>query len=335
MKSGRSKLGKWDDLRMKVFSNPTRNEIKIAAKALKDGNLVAFPTETVYGLGADAENEKAVSRIYSVKGRPIDHPLIVHISNANQLGKWATNVPDYANKLAREFWPGPMTLILKRSKLAKDYVTGGQQNVGIRVPQHLQALTLIQEFEKLGGSGVVAPSANKFGAVSPTSANAVTEELGGSLGLGDVVLDGGNSEVGVESTIIACIENSPVILRPGFISTEMVESVTGLLVKSNLLIQNLKVPGALQSHYSPLAEVVLDTVAQPGDGFFALLNIETPTGSIRLGSPENITEFARDLYSALRLADKQCLQRIVVIQPHGSGLAVAVRDRLGKAASLR
>ena len=320
---------------MEIMSNPTHDEIKKAAKALKDGHLVAFPTETVYGLGADATNEKAVSRIYSVKGRPTDHPLIVHISSQNQLDKWAIDIPEYAIKLAKEFWPGPMTLILKRSDLAKDFITGGQDNVGIRVPQHPKALTLIQEFEKLGGNGIVAPSANRFGAVSPTSSTDVTEELGDLLGIDDLVLDGGNSDVGIESTIINCINKTPVILRPGLISKEMIEGITGLIVDTTLVKQRVKAPGLLESHYSPAAEVILDKLAQPGDGFFALANIETPIGSIRLASPETILEYSRSLYSVLRLADQRGLERIIVIQPLGSGLAIAIRDRLGRAATFR
>jgi L-threonylcarbamoyladenylate synthase len=162
---------------MELINNPTHDQIKKAAIALKDGHLVAFPTETVYGLGADATNEKAVSRIYSVKGRPTDHPLIVHISSINQLDKWAIDIPEHAIKLAKEFWPGPMTLILKRTNLAKDFITGGQDSVGLRVPDQSVALELLNEFKKLGGFGIAAPSANKFGAVSPTTALAVTVAL--------------------------------------------------------------------------------------------------------------------------------------------------------------
>ena len=204
---------------MEIISNPTQGEIKMAAKALKDGHLVAFPTETVYGLGADATNEKAVSRIYSVKGRPNDHPLIVHITSINLLEKWAVEIPEYALKLAREFWPGPMTLILKRSNLAKDFITGGQESIGLRVPDHLVAQALISEFEKLGGYGVAAPSANRFGAVSPTTADAVEEELGDFLQAKDLILDGGHSYIGLESSVIDCTKDNPVVLRPGAVTT--------------------------------------------------------------------------------------------------------------------
>ena len=169
-----------------------------AAAHLKAGDLVAFPTETVYGLGADASNSKAVARIYSVKGRPNDHPLIVHIASMERMGDWASDVPEYAIALARSFWPGPMTLILKRSELAGDFITGGQDSVGVRVPDHVVALALLEAFERSGGKGVAAPSANRFGHVSPTSASAVIEELGGYLSKEDLVLDGGACVVGVE-----------------------------------------------------------------------------------------------------------------------------------------
>ena len=203
---------------MEPKANPSDNEIKDAAIALKEGKLVAFPTETVYGLGADATNERAVHRIFSVKNRPTNHPLIVHISSMSYLDKWAIDIPGYAMKLAREFWPGPMTLILKRSDLAKDFITGGQDCVGVRVPANSIALKLLTHFEQLGGEGVAAPSANRFGAVSPTTSESVSHELKSYLSLDDLILDGGHSEIGIESTIIECLSESPNILRPGFIS---------------------------------------------------------------------------------------------------------------------
>jgi L-threonylcarbamoyladenylate synthase len=328
-----SKLVKWDDLRMEIISNPTQVEIKKAAQALMDGHLVAFPTETVYGLGADATNEKAVSRVYSVKGRPTDHPLIVHISSINQLDKWAVDIPEYAIKLAEEFWPGPMTLILKRSQIAKDFVTGRQNLVGLRVPSHPTALMLLKEFENLGGTGIAAPSANRFGAVSPTTSGAVLEELGTFLSSKDFVLDGGASEVGIESTIIDCTDFIPKILRPGIISKEQVEEVSGLQSGDNISISKVITSGLLISHYSPVAQVVLDGKTSPADGFYAMADIQTPTGAIRLGSPATIEEYAKNLYLVLRLADQKGLKRISVIQPSGVGLAVAIRDRLSKAAA--
>jgi L-threonylcarbamoyladenylate synthase len=314
---------------MEVISNPTKDEIKKAAKALKDGHLVAFPTETVYGLGADATNEKAVSRIYSVKGRPTDHPLIVHISSINQLDKWAVDIPDYASKLASKFWPGPITLILKRSELAKDLVTGGQGNVGLRVPNHPIALAILREFEKLEGAGVAAPSANRFSAVSPTTCGAVIEEIGEYLENEDLVLDGLQSEIGIESTIIDCTGLSPVVLRPGYITNEQVESISEL--KINLNVSEIKVPGSLESHYSPKAKVVLDSIAIRGEGFVAMASVPTPKGVIRLASPATVEDFAKDLYKALRLGDEKKLNKIIVLQPTGNGMALAIRDRLLKA----
>jgi L-threonylcarbamoyladenylate synthase len=328
-----SKLVKWDDLRMDIIINPTPADIEKAAKALIDGHLVAFPTETVYGLGADASNPTAVAKIYNVKGRPTDHPLIVHISSISQLDKWTVNVPEYALNLARNFWPGPMTLILNRSQLAKDFITGGQDLVGLRVPSHPTALMLIKEFENLGCTGIAAPSANRFGAVSPTTSDAVLEELGTYLSGKDFVLDGGCSEVGVESTIIDCTGVIPKILRPGIISKEQVEEVCGLQSIDNISGSTVKTSGLLISHYSPVAQVVLDGKTSPEDGFFAMAEFKTPTGAIRLGSPATIEEYAKNLYSALRLADQKGLKRISVIQPSGDGLALAIRDRLSKAAA--
>jgi L-threonylcarbamoyladenylate synthase len=318
---------------MEIINNPTHDEIKKAAKALKDGHLVAFPTETVYGLGADATNEKAVSRIYSVKGRPTDHPLIVHISSINQLDKWAIDIPDYAIKLAKEFWPGPMTLILKRSALAKDFITGGQDNVGVRVPQQPVALALLAQFGEVGGLGVAAPSANRFGAVSPTSASDVFEELGSYFGSQDLILDGEQCQVGIESTIIDCTNPAPKVLRPGGITLEMIESVSSLKLISSGVGNNIKASGLLESHYSPKAKVVLNSLALPGDGFLAMENISTPIGVTRLASPKNAEQYANVLYQALRYGDQKGIKKIVVISPEGDGIAEAVRDRLSKASA--
>ena len=316
---------------MEIISNPTQDEIKKAAQALKDGHLVAFPTETVYGLGADATNENAVGRIYSVKARPTDHPLIVHVSSINQLGEWAIDIPEYAIKLAKEFWPGPMTLILKRSEIAADFITGRQDNIGVRVPSHPVALALLSEFEKLGGIGIAAPSANRFGKVSPTSSEDVQEDLGKYLEEVDQILDGGRSLVGIESTIINCLSESPEVLRPGLITLEAITKVTGIDVKIVGSINEIKTPGALPVHYSPKAKVVTQGVAKQGEGFLALVNIETPQGAIRLAAPLTVDQFAKQLYEALRLADQIGLSKVVVIPPEGIGLAMAIRDRLSKA----
>jgi L-threonylcarbamoyladenylate synthase len=317
---------------MKVISNPTQNEIKFAARALKHGHLVSFPTETVYGLGADATNEKAVDKIYLSKGRPRNHPVIVHISSPQQLDNWAREIPEYAIRLGSAYWPGPMTLILKRSSLAIDFITGGQESVGLRVPNQQLALSLIREFEELGGYGIAAPSANRFGSVSPTTAKAVEEELGEFLQDEDLILDYGQCDIGIESSIIDCTQATPVLLRPGAITKEMIEEATGLTVLFKSGESEVRASGLLDSHYAPHARVILGSAAQPGDGFIALDSISTPIGSIRLASPISIEEYAKDLYKALRMGDLLGLNEIYVVEPEGPGLAIAIRDRLSKAA---
>lgn len=307
------------------------SSINDAAKSLHDGFLVAFPTETVYGLGADATNEKAVLRIFEIKGRPQDHPVIVHISSTDQIKQWAINVPKYAYALADKYWPGPMTLILNRSSNAKDWITGGQDTVGIRIPNHEIALSLLNEFKKIGSGALAAPSANKFGRVSPTSFQHVTAELSNDLTVNDVIIDGGNSAIGIESTIIDCTQEQPKILRPGFITKEMIEETTGLILSDS--ITNIRVSGSFKSHYAPQAKVYLDVEPIPGDGFIALEEFETPPNVIRLSAPKNVAEFAQNLYHAFRTADEKKLSRIVVKQPLGDNLALAIRDRLQKASN--
>ena len=318
-------------------SKCTTDALQTAAQTLLEGNLVAFPTETVYGLGADALNKQAVARIYEVKGRPADHPLIVHIHSMQVMGQWVDEVPEYAIALARDFWPGPMTLIFKRSNLAQDFITGGQNTVGIRVPNHVVALGLLEAFHNLGGRGVAAPSANRFGHVSPTTAKAVSDELIGYLNPEDQVMDGGPSAVGVESTIIDCTGELPRILRPGAIDAEMIEASTGLKpsVVDNSGPEEIRVSGSLEKHYSPAAKVILDQTPFSGQGFIAPSRRVTPTGVKRLAAPKNLDEFARDLYAALRKADELGLTEVVVEQPQGDGLAIAIRDRLQRAAKGR
>ena len=319
---------------MAIISNCTASAVSDAASSLITGNLVAFPTETVYGLGADATNQSAVARIYAVKGRPTDHPLIIHLSSISNLDKWARDIPEYAIKLARKFWPGPMTLILPRTKLAKDFITGGQDNVGIRVPQHTVAQALLKAFESQGGYGIAAPSANRFGKVSPTCADDVKSELADYLSTDDLILDGGQSEVGVESTIIDCTNPIPMILRPGAITAAMINDLLQIQIEvlTNTSSNQIKASGLLQSHYAPKAKVFLSTKANPGDGFIALANTPTPDGAIRLAAPKNNKEYAQLLYQALRLADTKQLQNVIVIPPTGDDLAVAICDRLEKSA---
>ena len=302
------------------------------AANLLAGGLVAFPTETVYGLGADACNAEAVARIYSVKGRPADHPLIVHIASIDGLGDWADDVPGYAILLARDFWPGPMTLVVKRSALAGDFVTGGQDTVGVRVPNHPVALGLLEAFVRAGGKGVAAPSANRFGNVSPTTAQAVSDELGDYLAGGDQILDGGSCDVGVESTIIDCTGDVPKILRPGAITAQMIAESTGLEVVGAVEESAIRVSGSLEAHYAPAATVVLDQSPVAGQGFIAMADVVAGVGVVRLAAPKTHDEFARVLYSALRAADEQGLETVVVEQPMGDGIAIAIRDRLKRAA---
>lgn len=314
-------------------SNCTADALSSAAQLLKSGCLVALPTETVYGLGADATNKDAVARVYKVKGRPADHPLIVHIHSMQSLGDWADEIPDYAISLARDFWPGPMTLVLKRSILAEDFVTGGQPTVGLRVPDHVIALALLSTFAKIGGHGIAAPSANRFGQVSPTTAKAVQEEIGEFLDQNDLILDGGPSSVGLESTIIDCTSDAPRILRPGAITIEMIEESTGLKVLT--AESNIRVSGSLENHYAPNATVDLNRTPNAGEGFIALADFETPVDVIRLAAPKSIEDFARVMYAALREGDAKGLKSVVVAEPAGDGLALAIRDRLMRASKGR
>jgi L-threonylcarbamoyladenylate synthase len=312
-----------------------------AATNLLAGGLVAFPTETVYGLGADACNAQAVARIYAAKGRPADHPLIVHVASMDGLGDWADEVPAYAISLARDFWPGPMTLVVKRSALAADFVTGGQDTVGVRVPNHPIALGLLEAFAKAGGKGIAAPSANRFGNVSPTTAQAVSDELADYLAAGDQILDGGPCDIGVESTIIDCTGDAPKILRPGAITAQMIADSTGLEVvgqsSDGVTVDSnaIRVSGSLEAHYAPAATVVLDQSPAAGQGFIAMADVVAGEGVVRLAAPKTHEEFARVLYSALRAADEQGLTTVVVAQPAGDGIAIAIRDRLKRASNGR
>jgi L-threonylcarbamoyladenylate synthase len=322
------------------LSSCSADTIKFAAQSLVKGNLVAFPTETVYGLGADACNATAVARIFSVKGRPVDHPLIVHVASMDAMGDWAVDVQEYAILLARSFWPGPMTLVFRRSELASNFVTGGQDTVGIRVPDHPVALGLLKAFLQIGGRGLAAPSANRFGSVSPTTAQAVADELSDYLDDTDQILNGGVCNVGVESTIIDCTGDLPRILRPGALTIAMIADATGLdvvVVDESLggIVENseIRVSGSLNSHYAPVAKVLLDQSPLPDQGFIAMANVVTPDGVVRLAAPESHEDFARVLYSALRAADDQNLQYVTVVQPQGDGIAIAIRDRLQRASN--
>lgn len=306
-------------------------DLSAAAEALRTGNLVAFPTETVYGLGGDATNESALNKIFQAKGRPRNHPLIVHLAAADMLRDWTNNVPTYAAELAIAFWPGPLTIILKAASTVGRLVTGGQDTVGIRVPSHPVALELLSLFAQSGGSGVAAPSANRFGKVSPTSAQAVRQELAQFLSPADLIIDGGDCQVGVESTIVDCTGSTPAIARPGAVTARMIQDVLGS--EPSTFSNNMRVSGSLPGHYSPRAKVLLNTIAAPGDGLIAMSDVKTPHGVIRLLKSATSAEYARGLYRALRQADDIGLESVVAILPSGDDIAVAIRDRLSRASS--
>lgn len=291
-----------------------------------------MPTETVYGLAADAENQSAIGKIYTAKNRPSDHPLIVHVAELSDVYYFANPVPAYAEALMQKFWPGPMTLILPRTNHAADFVTGGQDSVGLRIPDQSTALKLLAGFKALGGRGLAAPSANRYGAVSPTTAEAVLAELGDYLAPGDQILDGGASRVGVESTIIDCTGPNPVILRPGAIAARDIEHCTGIVV-AEPGENKVRVSGSHKQHYSPRAKVLTAGTGNPGGGLIALATVPTPAGVIRLAAPETVEEFARVLYSAMRSADEQGLAHLTIIAPEGEGLALAIQDRIRRAAA--
>jgi L-threonylcarbamoyladenylate synthase len=311
----------------------TADALARAAQDLKSGALVAFPQRLSMDWVLMQQMAKQLrASIASKVDQQIIH-LIVHLADMQDVTDWASDIPDYAIDLARAFWPGPMTLILPRTELAKDFITGGQATVGLRVPDHTLALALLQEFKKIGGKGLAAPSANRFGQVSPTTASAVQEELGDFLGADDVILDGGPSSVGLESTIIDCTGSAPRILRPGAITIEMIEKVTGLKIEDRDDV--IRVSGSLENHYAPSAQILLDGHPRPGDGYIALKSYPTPEGAIRLAAPVDNEDFARHLYGALREADAQEIELVVVVQPEGADIAIAIRDRLKRASQGR
>ena len=316
-----------------IISQCSLNVLRQSAEKLLQGNLVAFPTETVYGIGADAMNKDAVARMYQVKNRPTSHPVIVHIAELNDVDYWAKDVPEYAINLMRDFWPGPMTLLLKRREVAGDFLTGAQEIVGLRIPANSLALGLLNEFKAVGGKGIAAPSANRYGAVSPTTAEAVSQELSEYLLPDDQILDGGPCLVGVESTIIDCSSDNPMILRPGSVSAEMIEESTGIIL-AEAGEKKIRTSGSDKQHYAPKAKVIIDGQSQSGEGLIAMSDVATPEGVIRLAEPKSIEEYARALYAALRQGDSQNLESIRIIPPDGQGLAVAIRDRIIRAAAI-
>ena len=311
--------------------------IDVAVTAISAGHLCAIPTETVYGLAADAHNPQAISRIFAAKNRPQDHPLIIHVSDMACALEWMSDLPTWAKELAHACWPGPLTLVAKRTSLATDQITGGQNTVAVRVPNHLTALKLLELLKMQGILGLVAPSANRFGHVSPTNAQHVNADLGEYLyANGDLILDGGECGVGIESTIVLATDEHPVILRPGAISAEQIESITGRRVQQNQDGEP-RVSGALASHYAPRAKVVvISNLAnqnfEQGSGFIALVEVQTPVGLVRLAQPETSVGFATELYKAFRRGDELELANIYIWLPPESGIGLAIADRVHKAA---
>ena len=316
------------------------NDIQRAVQLLRQGELVALPTETVYGLGADALNPDAVAKIFAAKGRPSDHPLIVHLADASQIMTWAREVPKDAIALARAFWPGPLTLILKRDESVPDLVTGGQDTVGLRVPNHPVALELLRAF----GSGVAAPSANRFGRISPTTAAHVATEFGDDL----LVLDGGPCDVGIESTIVDCTRGVPVLLRPGAISREQIAAVCGMqpLSKEELPALTPRASGTLEAHYAPAAKVrlmdakalqtALDLLGADAAHIAVYARSALRTRSSKLvvrRMPDDASATAQQLFAVLRGFDDQAVKLIWIETPPATPDWEGVRDRLQRAAA--
>jgi L-threonylcarbamoyladenylate synthase len=298
-----------------------------AVEVLRAGGLVAFPTETVYGLGADAADPDALHRLFAVKGRPTDHPVIVHVARAAQLDELGREVPAVAHALADALWPGPLTLVVRRNPARVAAVaTGGRDSVGIRVPDHPLALALLDAF----GGGVAAPSANRFGRVSPTTAQHVRDDLGDDV---DMILDGGPSSVGVESTIVDVTGAEPVVLRVGGIAEERLAAIVGAPL-ARRTSGEIAAPGTLASHYAPDTRVVLVN-ANDLDARAAQLRAEGRTVGV-LAAPADAEEHARVLYQRLRDLDRQGLDVILAVLPADSaGLGAAVADRLRRAATPR
>jgi len=317
------------------------HDVDVAVALIIAGHLCAIPTETVYGLAADAGNSPAIARVFAAKGRPSDHPLIVHVADVSYINEWIQELPEWAVVLVNAVWPGSLTVVGPRTQLATDDITGGQDTVAVRVPAHPLALELLKKLREQGVFGLVAPSANSFGQVSPTTAQHVAEELDAYLTEhGDAILDGGPCEVGVESTIVLATGDQPVILRPGAVTQSDIERITGVQV-AEASSDAPRVSGALASHYAPAAHVILvdaeelDDLPQSVDaesaGLIALSSVPTPTGFTRLSSANTSSEFAAQLYSAMREADRRRLSVIYVVAPTGTGIERAIADRLSRA----
>jgi L-threonylcarbamoyladenylate synthase len=306
-------------------------ELRAAVAALAAGELVAIPTETVYGLGADASNQDAVAKIFALKGRPADHPLIVHLAKNARLDDWAVDIPESARKLAAKFWPGPLTLILKKSKRIPAIVTGGQDSVGLRCPAHPLALHLLEEFAKAGSGIIAAPSANKFGHVSPTTAEHVRAEFGPGL----MVLDGGPCTVGIESTILDLSRGVPVLLRPGAITREQIAEVIAEIPR-NADAAAPRASGTLQSHYAPRTRLRLVDEADPSPASAVLARRTPPAGMVAsdwIAAPADAAAYAHGLYANLRALDASGAVEILVEKPPVTPEWDGVNDRLARAAA--
>jgi L-threonylcarbamoyladenylate synthase len=316
----------------------TDQDIARAVAVLKAGGLVAFPTETVYGLGADASNPQAVAKVFSAKGRPADHPLIVHVADAVQLPLWARQVPPAAHTLAKAYWPGPLTLILERAARVPDAVTGGQDTVALRVPSHPVALALLRAF----GGGIAAPSANRFGRVSATNAQHVRREFGSTV---DCVLDGGACDIGIESTIVDLSRGTPVLLRPGHVTAEALERTLGASVGAPDASAP-RAPGTLAKHYAPqtpvmlmeadlLLELAASLVRQRKRVAVLARSARQPLlqGLTWIGAPVEAVAYGHDLYANLRALDDAGCDALLVEEPPLASEWMAVRDRLARAAA--
>ena len=310
-------------------------EIERAARLLAAGDLVAFATETVYGLGADATNPEALAKIFAAKGRPADHPLIVHIAEASDMSRYARELPEAARKLAQAFWPGPLTMIVKRSDVVPPEATGGQDSVGLRCPSHPLAQSLLRAFAKVGSGAIAAPSANKFGHVSPTTARHVRDEFGPGL----LILDGGACDVGLESTIVDLSRGSPVLLRPGAIGRDDIARVLGA-APAERDAQAPRASGTLASHYAPHTPLVLMDARRFADELRvgdAVLAFRAPpahrAASAWIEAPLDPARYGHDLYRNLRDLDRHRATRILVEAPPRDAAWEAVNDRLQRAAA--
>jgi L-threonylcarbamoyladenylate synthase len=340
MSGGSSSEGSGERVREREKRGVARGtDVEHAASVLRAGGLVAFPTETVYGLGADASSDSAAAKIFAVKGRPRAHPLIVHLAPEASLDDWASDIPEAARTLAARAWPGPLTIILRRGPRVALAATGGSETVGLRVPAHPVAQVLLRAF----GGGIAAPSANRFGAVSPTTADHVAADLGGDV---DYILDGGPCDVGVESTIVDLSRARAVLLRPGGLPREVIEAITGALDDADP--QAPAAPGTLASHYAPRAEVVAvepdDVPAAVARAHGSVAVLAPASAFLRWGPlpgvrvwrlPDDDAGMARELYAALRDLDAAGVDVVIAALPPAAGLGEAVGDRLRRAAGPR